>query len=326
MIRFVNTQTCGTARKTVSLSGHPTTYTDWMFSFLGDFIRSAGQAVDVILLDEDGLDAPRRYRVRPGQILTLAGFVSFALGLFFLVTVVATPMRGLFPGLATTEMKEESLLNSLRLSALEDSLATQEAYMSHLRNLLMGRVEPGGAAPALENPDTGGLIARDGDPASADWEDHQQPATALGSLPLEEGLVLPAAAGSQAGFNAPRFPVLPPVDGLTTRGFDPRIGHYALDIAVTEGSVVRSISSGYVVLADWTHDGGYTIAVQHSGGYLSVYKHNQRLLKRAGDRIASREPIAISGNTGEITSGPHVHFELWRDGLAQDPVAYLLTL
>lgn len=297
-----------------------------MFSFLGDFIRSAGQAVDVILLDEDGLDAPRRYRVRPGQILTLAGFVSLGISLLFLLMVVATPMRGLFPGLATQELKEEARLNSLRLSALEDSLATQDSYMSHLRDLMMGRVEPGGEAPALENPDTGGLVEGEVDPASADWEDHQQPAIALGSLPIEAGTVLPAAAGSQAGFNAPRFPVLPPVDGFTTRGFDPRIGHYALDIAVTEGSVVRSISAGYVILADWTHDGGYTIAVQHSGGYLSVYKHNQRLLKRAGDRIASREPIAISGNTGEITSGPHLHFELWRDGLAQDPVAYLLTL
>lgn len=297
-----------------------------MFSFLADFIRSAGQAVDIILLDEDGLDAPRRYRVRPGQILTLAGFVSLGISLLFLLMIVATPMRGLFPGLATQELKEEARLNSLRLSALEDSLATQDSYMSHLRDLMMGRVEPGGEAPALENPDTGGLVEGEVDPASADWEDHQQPAIALGSLPIEAGTVLPAAAGSQAGFNAPRFPVLPPVDGFTTRGFDPRIGHYALDIAVTEGSVVRSISAGYVILADWTHDGGYTIAVQHSGGYLSVYKHNQRLLKRAGDRIASREPIAISGNTGEITSGPHLHFELWRDGLAQDPVAYLLTL
>ncbi|NNE70282.1 MAG: M23 family metallopeptidase [Rhodothermales bacterium] len=297
-----------------------------MFSFLGDFIRSAGQAVDVILLDEDGLDAPRRYRVRPGQVLGLTTGISLVVGLLLLLFVVATPVRGLFPGLATEEMKNEARLNSLRLSALEDSLSAQEAYLTHIRDLMMGRVEPGQDAPALDNPDTGGLVAAEGDPVSADWEDHQQPAIALGSLPIESGLVLPAAAGPQAALGAPRFPVLPPIEGLATRGFDPRIGHYALDIAANEGTVVRSISAGYVVMADWTHDGGYTIAVQHAGGYLSVYKHNERLLKRAGDRVASREPISMSGNTGEITTGPHLHFELWRDGLAQDPSAYLLTL
>lgn len=297
-----------------------------MFSFLGDFIRSAGQAVDVILLDEDGLDAPRRYRVRPSQILGFVGGVSLAAGIVFLLLVVVTPLRGVFPGLATEEMKEEARLNGLRLSALEDSLASQDAYLSHIRNLMMGRVEPGQQPPSPDGGDSGNLVAAEGDPVSANWEDHQQPAIALGSLPIESGLVLPAAAGPQASIGAPRFPVLPPVEGLATRGFDPRIGHYALDIAATEGTVVRSISAGYVVMADWTHDGGYTIAVQHAGGYLSVYKHNERLLKRAGDRVASREPISMSGNTGEITTGPHLHFELWRDGLAQDPSAYLLTL
>lgn len=297
-----------------------------MFSFLGDFIRSAGQAVDVILLDEDGLDAPRRYRVRPSRILGFVGGVSLLAGFVFLLLVVVTPLRGVFPGLATEEMKEEARLNGLRLSALEDSLASQDAYLSHIRNLMMGRVEPGQQAPSPDNGDSANLVAAEGDPVSANWEDHQQPTMALGSLPIESGLVLPAAAGPQASIGAPRFPVLPPVEGLATRGFDPRIGHYALDIAATEGTVVRSISAGYVVMADWTHDGGYTIAVQHAGGYLSVYKHNERLLKRAGDRVASREPISMSGNTGEITTGPHLHFELWRDGLAQDPSAYLLTL
>lgn len=88
--------------------------------------------------------------------------------------------------------------------------------------------------------------------------------------------------------------------------------------------MVRSIGDGYVVLSDWTHEGGFTIAVQHAEGYVSVYKHNQRLLKRVGDRVRAREAVAMSGNSGEISTGPHLHFELWLDGLAQDPVYYLV--
>jgi murein DD-endopeptidase MepM/ murein hydrolase activator NlpD len=79
-----------------------------------------------------------------------------------------------------------------------------------------------------------------------------------------------------------------------------------------------------VVFADWTYEGGYAVGVQHADGYLTVYKHNQRLLKRVGDRIRARDEIAISGNSGEISTGPHLHFELWQNGLAQDPRSYIV--
>jgi peptidase M23-like protein len=295
-----------------------------MFSFLGDFIRSAGRDLDVILLDEDALDAPRRYRVRPAQILALVGAVSLGVGLILVLLLVLTPAKGLFPGLATDEMRRTSRLNALRLEAMEDSVAAQTQYVDHIRNLMMGRI-PEGPQTETSRPnsaDTGGLSSVPANPGSADWEEHAQPAFSISRMPIGDGRALPAVVGPIV--LAPRFPVLPPVDGFLTRGFEPRIGHYALDMAVAEGTVVRAMSDGYVVLADWTHDGGYVIAIQHSGGYLSVYKHNQRLMKRVGDRVTAREPIAASGNTGEVTTGPHLHFELWHDGHAQDPTDFLL--
>jgi murein DD-endopeptidase MepM/ murein hydrolase activator NlpD len=115
------------------------------------------------------------------------------------------------------------------------------------------------------------------------------------------------------------------VDGIVSRGFSASANHYGMDFAVDEGSPVRAVGDGYVVFADWTHEGGYVIAVQHADGYLSVYKHNARLLRRLGDHVRSRETIALSGNTGEITSGPHLHFELWRNGLAQDPRTFFVN-
>ena len=132
-----------------------------------------------------------------------------------------------------------------------------------------------------------------------------------------------AAAAYLAGL---RLPALPPIVGVLSRGYSAEAGHFGLDFAAREGTPVRSIGDGFVVFADWTHAGGFTIAVQHSDGYLSVYKHNQRLLKREGDRVRSQETVALSGNTGAVTSGPHLHFELWREGLAQDPHAYLALL
>ncbi len=241
--------------------------------------------------------------------------------------ILATPIREVIPGFGTSAMRQNARLNSLRLAALQDSLQAQERYMTQLRQLMLGHIDSsqiaGATAPdpltsveAIEQP-------LRGDP-SPNWIDHQQPAIPVERL--DGSNRSPFRLANIAGTSLPNvlLPALPPVEGFVTRGFDARTGHYAIDIAVDVGTVVRSVGEGYVILADWTHEGGYTIAVQHSDGFVSVYKHNQRLLKRVGDRVHARDAIAMSGNSGEITTGPHLHFELWQNGLAQDPGEYIL--
>ena len=213
---------------------------------------------------------------------------------------------------------------------MADTLRLQSAYVDRLRNLLMGTVD---TTVTLLTRSNQGLsaraaieIAQRSQSAPSDFDDHLQPA-----FPLDR-LMVPGATTNLGGRESGRylsaipFPVLPPVSGLTTRPYDARTGHFAIDIAVKEGTLVRSIADGYVILADWTHNGGQIIAIQHGDGYVSVYKHNSRLLKRAGERVRAREAVASSGNSGEISSGPHVHFELWHNGLAQDPGYYVTGL
>jgi murein DD-endopeptidase MepM/ murein hydrolase activator NlpD len=283
-----------------------------------------------IIMDDEGLEEPRRHRIDPGRVLTVVGGLILAVAFVIVSVVLLSPVRGLIPGLSTAEMQNEARLNALRLQAVEDSLQSQEAYLTHLRDLMLGRIggesENGLRMPSASSTVAGEIPAIARQPLSDNWSDHEQPALPLNQLPAEVATRLPAVQASNRVASVMQFPVLPPVNGLLTRGFDARIGHYAVDLAVAEGSVVRAIGDGYVVMADYTHEGGYVIAVQHAGGFLSVYKHNQRLLKREGDRVRAREAIATSGNTGEITTGPHLHFEVWRDGLAQDPSEYLLSL
>ena len=145
-------------------------------------------------------------------------------------------------------------------------------------------------------------------------------------MPVDEAAPFRVISAGAQYLASLQLPALPPVGGVLTRGFDARTGHYAVDIAVEEGTLVRAVGDGYVIFADWTQKGGYAIAVQHADGYVSVYKHNQRLLKRVGDRVRSREAVAVSGNSREFTTGPHLHFELWNNGLAQDPRSYLAGL
>lgn len=301
-----------------------------MWSLFSEFTRDIDSAFTVMVMDEDGLEQPRRYRVVPRKVLAALVGTMVAVTLLVLSLVVFTPLRELIPGYGTAEMRQHARLNSLRLTALQDSLRAQQRYMTQIRQLMMGQVdsafvaEATGQPPEQKSPQVGEVADAAANPVTDDWTDHEQPALPVTRMPVQAGAPFRLVASETKYLASLQLPVMPPVDGFLTRGFDARTGHYAVDIAVEEGTMVRCIGDGYVVMADWTHEGGYTLAVQHADGYVSVYKHNQRLLKRVGERVRAREAIAMSGNSGEISTGPHLHFELWHDGLAQDPRFYFI--
>jgi murein DD-endopeptidase MepM/ murein hydrolase activator NlpD len=127
----------------------------------------------------------------------------------------------------------------------------------------------------------------------------------------------------QVGFRG-GLPLLPPADGVITQEFDPSHGHFGIDYAVKRGTAVHAATDGFVVFADWTYEDGNMIILSHGGGYLTLYKHNQLLLKNPHSFVKRGEVIAESGATGQTSFGPHVHFEVWKNGLPQDPQEYLL--
>lgn len=235
-----------------------------------------------------------------------------------------TLYHGLIPGLDIRELRQSTMLFSVRLQALEDSIDSQTRYIANIQRLMTRDLDPSRTGILLDTTEFIEPAAPIPAALSVQQEYDEPPALPLFRFSIDDS---PASMSSPAPIkylSSLALPALPPVQGLITRGFDAQEEHYAIDIAVSEGTVVRCIGDGYVVFADWTYEGGHTIVVQHADGYVSVYKHNQRLLKRVGDRVGVRESIAVSGDSGEYTSGPHLHFELWNNGLAQDPIAYLL--
>ncbi len=289
-----------------------------MVSFLKEFTRNADRPRTIIVMDGDQMAEPRRYDILPKRLLWAAGAVAAAVALLVVGLVAVTPVRKILPGYGSVALRQDARLNAVRLASLQDSLRAQTEYMARLQRYFAGDFDPPDSA-IIDPASSAAWVDEDELPppdASDDWGDHAQPALPVVQMTSSRE----AAPGAADAYVASlRMPVQPPVMGYITRGFNARTGHFAVDVAVQEGSVVRSIGDGYVILADWTQDGGDAIAVQHADGYVSIYKHNQRLLKRVGDKVRDREAIAVSGNTGEATSGPHLHFELWQNGLAQDP-------
>jgi hypothetical protein len=110
-----------------------------------------------------------------------------------------------------------------------------------------------------------------------------------------------------------------PISGLVSRKYNLQDDHFGVDVVSKKNEPVMSVASGTVILSSWTQDSGYVIAIQHSSDLISIYKHNAELLKKTGNFVNGGEVIAIIGNTGELTDGPHLHFELWYKGSTVDP-------
>lgn len=302
-----------------------------MTDLLRDLFGRPGASRTVIVLEPDTMSTPRQYEVRPGNALYAAVIAVVLLGIVLVAAIVLTPLRGLILGPGTGELRDVAEANADRAAALEDSLSVQYQQIAQLRAIITGEIDDLGDdvldPEAFDLPEPGGLSGSGPAASPAAGErvgDHAQPALPLSTLgPATDG---PRdARAARTYLDGLRLPALPPVDGVESRGFDAARGHFAIDLAATRGTPVRAFADGYVVFADWTHAGGHTIAVQHADGYLTVYKHNGRLLKRVGERVRARETIALSGDSGEVTTGPHLHFEVWRDGLAQDPSALLVA-
>ena len=281
-----------------------------MFESIRNIRRALNAERSMILISEDGHSPARKYTFTPKLVLT---GIAAAAGAVMLITVALlffTPLRTFIPGYGTEEIRQTARLNNIRMAAIQDSLSMQQIYVDHLRKMLYGDVEPG--ASASETNFTTDETLRQAAP---------QPILTQADTPVEN--VFPEISGSgQRLQGAIDFPALSPVEGFLTQPFDESKGHYGVDFAVAQGTPVKSIAPGRVIFSDWTHDGGYAIAVQHLDGYISVYMHNKLLSKDVGDRVGARETIAVSGNTGEVTTGPHLHFELWQDGRPLDPKSF----
>jgi murein DD-endopeptidase MepM/ murein hydrolase activator NlpD len=115
-----------------------------------------------------------------------------------------------------------------------------------------------------------------------------------------------------------------PISGVVTNRYDSNEGHFGVDIVADKEKTIKSVLDGTVLFAQWTLETGHVIAVLHQNNLISVYKHNAVLLKHQGDRVNSGEPIAIVGESGELSTGPHLHFELWRNGSPVNPEDYII--
>ncbi len=251
----------------------------------------------IIVIDVEDLKEVGNYQLSMAQIYSyiITFIILFS---FLLVSLIAfTPLKRLMPGYGDIEENSKFIELRKRLGSLEEELETQVVYTQGLQNMLAG-----------------GSI--DKIPSSETSLNNQSEETAkvLSDSDLQESKITQS-------LNRQYF--VPPVSGVISARFDRGINHLGTDILAPKDTPVKSISSGVVIGSDFTLDNGNTLSIQHSNNVISVYKHNSALLKKSGEKVQAGEAIAIIGNTGELTDGPHLHFELWYNGTAVNPENFI---
>lgn len=286
--------------------------------------RTTGSFNVLIVPEGDGAGT-RSFRLRP-WVLVLAALTGVAMvAALTLLLVVHTPAGRYLP-IPNPEMElrygKRIAETQEQLAQLAEDVLVLKDYNLQLRKALGERVGDSVRPPrpaSVRTPDT--LIADAGLP--------QVPGGAgafpAGSAPPPAGGPYGALVSGAAGKRV-SFPLLVPAEGYVSQQFDPARGHFGLDVASRTGATVVAAAEGYVFFSGWTYEDGYMLVLTHGEGYATVYKHAQTLLRPAHVRVRRGEPIATVGTTGVRSGGPHLHFEVWRDGTPEDPREYLLNL
>ena len=245
-------------------------------------------------------------------------FVSIVTGIVVLCAAVFsliafTPLKTFIPGYPDARTKRAAIQNAIRIDSLESVIYRWELYSENLRRAVEGE-------PPVDVDSLIAIHNQQKELAKDPEYMRIQDSLLREEVRTEEMFDISGRIKRKLPIEGMLF--FTPLKGVISQGFDAAIHPY-VDITAPEGSVVSAIADGTVIYDGWSDDAGYTIQIQHEGDIVSIYKHNEKLLKKTGEKVKAGSPIALIGNTGSLTTGEHLHFELWHNGENLDPTLYI---
>ncbi len=255
------------------------------------------------------------------HFIALAAASLLCIAAVFGVLFTYTPLGQLIPltgSVWRNQYSRELVDVNRRMTSMMEELVELRMYNLKLRRVLGEKVTTADsqAVSSSENAGEQGSASSSGEQKNAASSMEDQFGEYIPAAPVRTD-VSPADSPMQ-------FPAIFPTQGYITRGYDPRINHFGLDIAGKTGSLVFAAAEGLILFAGWTYEDGNFIIIAHSGGFITCYKHNKAILKTAGTKVKRGEAIATLGDSGETSRGPHLHFEIWKDGKPVDPSMFLV--
>lgn len=271
----------------------------------------------MVLMNDESFQEKFSLLLSPLNVIILGGSLAIFLVVSVTYIIAFTSLREYIPGYADVNMRRQVYETTLRLDSLERAMMLKDRYLENLQMVISGELPE----TELLEPDTSQ------DYTVIEFSQSKQDSLLRAMVEEEERYnlrTLQLGAAPSAESNIRNLFFFAPLKGEISAPFDPKSGHVGIDVVSKENEAVKSTLDGTVVIATWTYDAGYVIAVQHTSNLMSFYKHNSVLLKKQGDAVKAGEVLAIVGNSGELTTGPHLHFELWLGGRPVNPEEYVV--
>ena len=266
----------------------------------------------LVVLNEDTFEerfAIKLTRLNVFVIVTLTTILLIAATTFL---IAFTPLREFIPGYSSAKLKKQATELSFKTDSLQQIIDVNEKYFSSIKRVLTGDVK------TVEFNKDSILNAANAETAELSVKPTKQDSLLRDKVDKEDKYNL-----FETAISASNFVLFPPVNGSISEGYNVKEKHYAVDIIVAKDTPVKATADGTVIFAEWTAETGYVVIIEHSYELISVYKHNASLTKEQGDVVKAGEVIAMAGNTGEYTTGPHLHFELWSKGYPINPTNFI---
>ncbi|ARN78522.1 peptidase M23 [Nonlabens spongiae] len=266
----------------------------------------------MVVLNDDTFEERISLKLSKLNVVIVITFIAAVLIALTALLIAYTPLREYIPGYSSADLRRQAQELYEEADSLKMELQANDAQYERIKMVLNGNITSeeyrkidsvARVETQEENPDL--------TPIAAD---------SLLRKEVEAADRFNVIAGATAKTN---FVFFPPVKGQVTQVYDESIKHFAVDVVTPPKTPIKAAADGTVIFSGWTADTGYTILIEHSYGLITVYKHAASLSKEQNDQVLSGEVIGIVGNTGDLTTGPHLHFELWSDGYPLDPLNFI---
>jgi len=265
----------------------------------------------LVILNEDTFEERFAIKLTRLNVFVLTSLSAITLIILTIFLIAFTPLKEYIPGYSSSKLKRQATNLNLKTDSLIQQLQINETYYASIRSVLKGEI-------------TQTEINKDSIIQAAQRDIDQN-----SFVVSEEDSLLRAKVEREDKYNlfqddnSTNYILFPPVNGSISQDYDLEKRHFAVDVVVPLNTPVKATADGTVIFADWTIDTGYVVLLEHNQELISVYKHNSIITKQQGDLVKAGEVIAMSGNSGELSTGPHLHFELWSKGYPVNPTNFI---
>lgn len=270
----------------------------------------------LVVMNDDSFEVKFSMILSPLNVFTWGGLILLFLIIIVVYIVAFTPIRELIPGYADVNTRRIASYAMLKADSLTREVEIKNQYLDNFRAIMQGK-DPKQMDSLNEDAQGSKIEEIQNRPSREDSLMRER-------IESEDQYNLSFGEGNDLSSDISHIFFFTPLNGLVSAPFNLAEKHYGVDVIAPKNEAIKSALDGSVILATWTSETGHVIQVQHEHNLVSIYKHNSVLLKEVGDQVKAGEAIAIIGESGELTSGPHLHFEIWNNGVPIDPQTIMI--